>query len=106
MQVLYRELKLPYEVMIHKVNHSSINLVVTEVNIDGFGNIIEEFHDDDFAIKQGKLFVRNLGLAVDAGYYLSSRNFVHPSGKNIHVSNALDTDRSEENFKALLDTGE
>lgn len=106
-EVLYQEVKPPYKIVVDKVKEDAITLVVSEVTVlAGVGNIVNSYQDAEFATEQGKLFARNLGLAVEAGYYLSSRLLVHPSGKKLHVSNALDTDRSEDNFRALLETGE
>lgn len=97
----------PYEIIVHKVREDVITLVVISTgSMAGSGNIVETFNDEVLAKKTGEIFIRNLRIAVDMEYHLSDRYFTHAAGKRVHISNAMDTNRSKESFKQLLETGE
>lgn len=61
---------------------------------------------DEQARKIGEVFSRNLQDSFEADYSFHDRYLSHEDGRTVHISNALELDRTQENFKELLRVGE
>ncbi|RKP56306.1 hypothetical protein D7Z26_06655 [Cohnella endophytica] len=94
----------PYRVvLIEQTQDLCELLVIGPLHGESHPNSISQFHDTfDSSIKRSEKFVRNVADAIKMGFSIMDRYFRHEDGREIHVSNALDTDRSQDNFISLL----
>lgn len=91
-----------YRIYVTELNNNTHDLIVSGPNRISAGKRIENFETKEIAFKVSEVFARNFCDAVESGFHLQDNYFVHLDSRRIHISNALDTDRSQNDFKALL----
>lgn len=67
---------------------------------------IEVCETEDHATKGAEKFPDFYELALKHGYTINNVNFSHPDGREVHLSNAMDLDRTDSSFEELLIKGE
>jgi hypothetical protein len=94
----------PYQVALIEQSAELCELFVFgPLHYNSYPSSIKQFHDSyDASIKRSEDFARNVTDAVQTGFSVMGHIFRHHDGREIHVSNALDIDRTQQNFISLL----
>ncbi|WP_256846928.1 hypothetical protein [Paenibacillus sp. Pae108] len=92
-----------YRVIVAKETAESFGVVLTGPSHSGSGNIIARYDNYETAKAKSELFFKNFVSALEQGYHLNTRVFLHEDGRKVHVSNAIQNDRD---FESLLQNGE
>jgi hypothetical protein len=94
-----------YTLSVREIDDSTYSLMIIKNNPNSYvqpGYELEDFTTEMSAVRAAEHFPVMYSVAKEEGFELNQTEFRHKDGRWVHVSLALDYDRSPETFRQQL----